>query len=236
MKVKAITFDFWRTLFRDTRNGERWKMRAEALAEVTGKPKEDAKDALKKVMSEFLRVHIAEQRTLVPQDAIPMVEASLDTVIAPECVESLKDAFARAILSLPPEPIEGALEAVRKAAERVGVGLVSDTGISPGFALEELLKSFGFLEHFDVLVFSDVVGVSKPQPAMFEEAAKGLGVRPEELLHIGDLEPTDIQGALDFGAKAALFCGDNERFAGATRADYTFKSWGEFVDRLPDFC
>ena len=56
------------------------------------------------------------------------------------------------------------------------------------------------------------------------------------VLHVGDLEPTDIRGALDFGARAALFAGDNERFIGATQADYTFTTWEEFVHRLPEFC
>ena len=82
------------------------------------------------------------------------------------------------------------------------------------------------------MVFSDVVGVSKPHCAMYEQASAGLDTELEALLHIGDLEPTDVVGALNVGARAALFAGDNDRFLGNTKAHYTFTSWQEFVDRL----
>jgi len=84
------------------------------------------------------------------------------------------------------------------------------------------------------MAFSDEVGVAKPQAAMFETAARGLGVNPSELLHIGDLEPTDIEGARAIGAKAALFGGENPKYVGATQADHTFVTWPDFVGALPE--
>jgi len=59
-------------------------------------------------------------------------------------------------------------------------------------------------------------------------------VGAEELLHIGDLEPTDVAGAIAVGARAALFGGDNDRYVGATQAHYTYTSWAEFIERLPE--
>ena len=59
------------------------------------------------------------------------------------------------------------------------------------------------------------------------------GTCAHELFHLGDLEPTDIRGALDMGATAGLFGGDNTRFVGATEAQYTFTSWLAFVEQLP---
>ena len=87
---------------------------------------------------------------------------------------------------------------------------------------------------FATTVFSDEVGVAKPQAMVFETAARGLGVNTEELLHIGDLEPTDIEGAKAVGATAILFAGDNARYVHKTRADYTFLSWRAFLDALPE--
>ena len=237
MPVRAITFDFWRTLFCDDgksdHNRDRHQLRIEALCKATGVDESRAKAVLKVVQREFLRVHIEEQRTLVPSDAIPLAAEALGVSISAEAGKEVAHVFGTAILDHPPLAIEGALEAVRAAAECVDVGLISDTGMSPGASLEVILERHGIRDCFKVLTFSDLVGVAKPQAAMFEHAAGALGVAPDELLHIGDLEPTDIRGALDFGAQAALFAGDNKRFEGATEAHHTFTSWTQFVEVLP---
>ena len=137
------------------------------------------------------------------------------------------------ILEYPPVPIEGAMEAVRAAAERGPVGLISDTGISPGASLERILDREGFLTYFQTCTFSDVVGMAKPMAPMFEITAEALGVAPEELLHIGDLEPTDILGVQRVGGRAALFAGVNPRYLNDTRAEDAFTAWSQFVELLP---
>ena len=234
MPIRAITFDFWRTLFRDARSAERKQARIEALVRETGISETQAVEAMKPVMNEYMRVHIHEQRTLLPSDAVPLLEARLGVRFTPEAVARLSAAFGTAILDHPPEPIDAAIDAVRAAASRFPVGLISDTGISPGSSLEVLLERHGFLPHFKTLVYSDVMGVAKPRAEMFHAAAEGLGVRPDELLHIGDLEPTDIRGAIAVGGTAALFAGDNTRFIGTTTAHHTFVHWNEFIERLAD--
>ncbi len=237
MPVRAITFDFWRTLFCDDgksdHNRHRHQLRIDALCEATGVGAERAKAVLTEVQREFLRVHIEEQRTLVPSDAIPLAADALGVSISAEAGEEVAEVFGTAILDHPPQAIEGALEAVRAAAECVDVGLISDTGMSPGSSLEVILERHGIRDCFKVLSFSDIVGVAKPQAAMYEHAALALEVAPAELLHIGDLEPTDIRGALDFGAQAALFAGDNDRFEGATEEHHTFTNWTQFIGALP---
>jgi FMN phosphatase YigB (HAD superfamily) len=99
--------------------------------------------------------------------------------------------------------------------------------------LRQLLARHGFLEYLEVLVFSDEVGVAKPQRPMFDAAAKRLHVATSDLLHIGDLEVTDIAGAKGVGAQAALFTGINASNLNDTQADHTFTSWTEFIDALP---
>ncbi len=234
MPVRAVTFDFWRTLFRDNLGRERHRARVKILADAVDTPHEDCKQAMKHVMQEFLRVHIAEQRTLGPKDAIPMLQSEFDIHLAEDTHETVCQGFATAILEFPPEPIKGALDAVRAAAEYRPVGLISDTGISPGSSLVELLDRCGFLPYFTALTFSDEVGVAKPQAAMYLSAAHQLGVNQKELFHIGDLEPTDISGALAVGARAGLFGGDNDRYIENSRAHHVFRAWPEFVDLLPE--
>ena len=68
---------------------------------------------------------------------------------------------------------------------------------------------------------------------MPRHAANGLNVDHTELLHIGDLEPTDVRGALNVGASAALFGGDNKRYIEKSKANYVFTSWTQFIEQLP---
>lgn len=232
--IQAITFDFWRTLFYPHVNfQERRDGRVRVLMEHAECSESDAKAALKAQEQEFLRVHIAEQRTLVPADAIPILEAQLGTSFCVGRTEALKTELENVTLEFPPGLIEGGLEAVRAAAERVPVGLISDTGLATGRVLAQVLENNGFGGYFSSMTFSDETGVAKPQPAMYHDAATRLAVPVESLLHIGDLEPTDIHGALSLGARAALFAGDNDRFLGNTKAHHTFTDWPSFVEELP---
>lgn len=234
MAIRAITFDFWCTLFRDAHKEERKQLRIEALHTLTGASATVIEEALAAVWQEFSRHHIEEQRTLLPADAVRMTAQELGVTFGEEAFGRLTDLFATAIIEHSPVPIEGALEAVKGAAERVPVGLISDTGVSPGSSLKAVMDRNGFSPHFSALVFSDEIGVSKPRPQMFEAAARSLGVLPQDLLHIGDLEPTDVAGAHAIGAKAALFTADNGKYVETTVADYVFPHWNDFIRRLPE--
>jgi len=233
MPVRAVTFDFWCTLFRDANSEARQQIRIDAFAAATGAAADEANEALKVAWAEFDRVHREEQRTLRPEDAVHIAADVLGVVVAPSVVTELADVFATAILVHSAEPVEGALDAVRAAAARRPVGVVSDTGVSPGRSLRQLLDRHDFTRSLRSLIFSDEVGVSKPQAPMFESSARDLSVEPQELLHIGDLEYSDVAGAKACGAKAALFAGVNAGHANETRADYVFHSWREFLDALP---
>lgn len=232
--IRAVTFDFWRTLFyAHSKLPERRSARVDTVVRFTGVTREAAKVALKRVSADFLHIHITQQRTLEPADAVPIIEQQLNVSFNSDVRAAIADEIADALLTHPPEPIEGALEAVRRTASLVPVGLISDTGISPGSRIQTLLDRCGFLEHISCLSFSDEVGAAKPQASMFEHAISGLSIEAKSLLHVGDLEPTDVKGAQDFGARAALFAGDNDRYAKASQADFIFNSWADFLDTLP---
>ncbi|MBX7256544.1 MAG: HAD family hydrolase [Candidatus Hydrogenedentes bacterium] len=235
MPIRAITFDFWRTLFHEAKDPEQRRLiRIRAVCEATGASPESARAALQTSEREFMQHHIELQRTLGPEDAVRIVMREVGVKLSPEVQQHLAEVFATAILHFPPIPIDGALDAVAAAAKRGPVGVISDSGLSPGSSLRTLLERNGFLPFFDSVVFSDEVGVSKPHARMFDTCAQGLGVAPSELLHIGDLETTDVVGAKAVGARAALFAGDNDRHVANTTADYVFKHWRDFLEVLPD--
>jgi putative hydrolase of the HAD superfamily len=232
MSIRAITFDLWSTLLENANGKKRREFRYEAFVRETGSALDDVHEAWRFAASEFDRCHREENRTLHADDYLAIMCERLGMTVEGEAAERVTEAFETAILEYPPVPIEGALEAVRAAAERFPLALISDTGSSPGRVLRRLMDDYGFLEHFEVTVFSDEEGICKPDPAVYGKAAHGLGVAPDQLLHIGDLEYSDIAGAHAVGAKAALYTGVNDKYLETTRADYIFRTWDDFLGVL----
>ena len=122
-------------------------------------------------------------------------------------------------LEVMPDPVPGIAEAIEAIAARYPLAVVSDAIHSPGRCLREWLKRHGLLRHFRVFAFSDEVGHSKPHPAMFHQAAAGLGVDVSEMLHIGDREHNDVRGAHALAMKAILFTATRDRDRAGSTAD-----------------
>jgi putative hydrolase of the HAD superfamily len=96
---------------------------------------------------------------------------------------------------------EGTLDALtrlRRAGLRLGVVSNSDGRV------EEALAAAGLRECFDVVIDSAVVGVEKPDPAIFRAALDALGVPAGEALYVGDLYEIDVVGANAAGLPAVL--------------------------------
>ncbi|MDQ3877609.1 MAG: HAD hydrolase-like protein, partial [Actinomycetota bacterium] len=120
-----------------------------------------------------------------------------------DAISQLTREFEEASLETGVEAVEGARETLEEL-RRAGIGraLVCDTGFTPGRVVRNLLEDAGLLEHLETLCFSDEVGVPKPGNEIFAKALAGLGVRPPEAIHVGDLKRTDIAGAHDIGMHA----------------------------------
>jgi putative hydrolase of the HAD superfamily len=97
-----------------------------------------------------------------------------------------------------PEGLPEALAPLRAAGVRVCV--VSN---SEG-RLQVLFEQLGIADAFDHALDSHVLGVEKPDPAIFRHALEHFGVPPARALHLGDLVATDIVGARAAGLRAAL--------------------------------
>eukprot|EP01133_Synstelium_polycarpum_P004719 gene4719-5506_t len=79
--------------------------------------------------------------------------------------------------------------------------------ISNGFKESTLTKMevSGLNPYFTNVIISEVVGVNKPDKAVFEYALEKAGAIKEESIMIGDSIEADIRGAQDFGMKAIFF-------------------------------
>jgi len=71
---------------------------------------------------------------------------------------------------------------------------------------EELRATPGFLEHFDHITFSYELGKVKPQPEIYLETIRGLGVEPAHALFLDD-RVENVEGARAVGLQAALYAG-----------------------------
>ena len=58
-----------------------------------------------------------------------------------------------------------------------------------------ILEKAGIAHFFDVIIDSYVVGVEKPDPAIFRIALDGMGVKPEHAIFVGDIYAIDMLGA-----------------------------------------
>lgn len=65
------------------------------------------------------------------------------------------------------------------------------------------LEVIGIRKFFHAVVTAVNAGVAKPEPMIFHKAVQEAGVRPEEILHVGDHPETDVVGAINAGLRTA---------------------------------
>lgn len=233
--IEAISFDLWDTVIIDDSD--------EAKRAAAGRPTKPVER--RQLVHEFLRRHHEVSRAEVDL-ASDVVDACYRRVwddqhvtwTVPERMDVLLRGLGRSLpetelkelvlrledmeLEFRPDPVPGAIEAL-KALKAQGnplpLAVISDTIYSPGRALRTVLDGYGVRDCFDAFVFSDEIGVSKPQPQVFEEVARKLGVSVEGIVHIGDRNDKDIVGPQALGARGILLTVAKDRGSATTTAD-----------------
>ena len=122
------------------------------------------------------------------------------------------------------------LTTLRHAGVRVGI--ICDIGLTPSPVVRDLLARHQLLDLFDDMVFSDDVGVYKPDRAIFAHALTGLGKTDfSRAAHVGDRRRTDVAGALAVGMTAVRYNAIFDDFApGTPDADIVINE----LARLPE--
>lgn len=203
----AVTFDFWNTLFWPNDGVQR--ARARRLAPWLRASEEAVHSAL---VDGFAR-HSAEWRAGRCWGTRDLAQALVDRFPADgrdACTDELAELIEISGVGVDERPVAGSLEVVERL-RRAGVrlGIISDTGFSPGRVLRGSLSRAGLLHRFEpaALTFSDEVGVPKPNPRIFRAALEALGVEPSQAVHVGDLRATDVAGARAVGMGSVRFTG-----------------------------
>lgn len=95
--------------------------------------------------------------------------------------------------------------------------LLSNTGFIKGATLKNVLVELKLSEYFDFQLYSDEVGMSKPNPAFFDLMLQNIqhvntnkDISLNDIIHIGDNARADIEGAKAAGIKSLLINSNNQ--------------------------
>ena len=219
--LKAVTFDFWNTLFVDVHGREREALRADVLRDELERARAQASAARRSTRpcapasTSSTASGSHEHRTPLCGELVDASSRSLGARLPAELFDARSSSrFERLVLDLPPEPMPGAVYTLPQLAERYRLAVICDTGYSPGSVLRELLERHGMLAYFEYLYFSNEHGMSKPDVRVFQHTLEELDVRAPEAAHVGDIQRTDIAGAQAAGMAAVHFIGANNHDAG----------------------
>ncbi|MCD6497822.1 MAG: HAD family hydrolase [Deltaproteobacteria bacterium] len=232
-QIKAITFDIWDTLFIDESDAPKRhvagldpkpQMRRRLVWEALGKAGDEVDRRLVDVASDA--VDAAARKvwhelfvTWTVPDRIDLILMGLGRDLPGQERESLANAFQSMEMEIGVDAVAGAKMVLEALSKQYQLAVISDTIFSPGWALRKMLDAHGLDEYFDARIFSDELGHSKPHPDVFWAAAGALGVRPDELVHIGDREHNDVAGIHAVGGRAVLVTAVKDRGSHDTKAE-----------------
>ena len=213
MKIKAISFDFWNTLFTEEPGAfrlyqqSRFRLLKEAVCACGDFTEETIERAFSTEAEEHYRIWCNEHRTVQTAERVGRILTLLEACLPEDVMAEMVKAFEEGVLERPPVLVPGARETIERLSSSYRLGIISDVGYSPGRVLREVIRQNDLLGAFDSLIFSDEAGRSKPHVEVFRLTARLLDAAPEQIVHIGDLERTDIQGAKIAGCRAIRFTG-----------------------------
>ena len=214
--LKAIGFDLWETLITDStelsRRQERLRLtRMEETLRSSGFTAE-AERIEKAYRRLWHRCHDLYWSADIDVPCRRQIEHFLEELgletcsFTEEALESLELAYAHAAVEIPPAMVAGAMETLMAVKARgMRVGLISNTGRTPGYALRRVLEQNGMAAYIDAMVFSNEHGACKPQLSIFEALRSALDVDWREMLFIGDNLYVDVFGAQRCGMRAVHF-------------------------------
>jgi len=221
-QITAVTFDLWQTLLLDNRElgRARAQVRLEGTAEALGKVGEaysidQIREAYRacyrqchQIRERNLDVSFLEQVELFINNISPGLVSRLDH----RTIQQICNVYADSFFVHPPVPHPDAVTVLREVKGMgLRIGLISNTGMTPGVTFRRFLDQKGMLEYFDALTFSDEVKLAKPSNEIFLLTLKALGATPAQSVHVGDHVLNDVVGANRCGLKTVWVQGFYEQ-------------------------
>ena len=239
--LKVITIDFWNTLFDSVNHESRYKYRNNIFLEETSKlginiNESELDNAIKESWLYFEDHWINKMRTPESSELVQVIFSYLKIPNDKSAFDRIVTSYEDSLFEHPPILIDGVKEMLPKLAEKYKLGLISDTGYSPGTHLRKLMADNDILDYFTSFSFSNETGVSKPHERAFQTILQELKTDPAHSLHIGDIERTDVVGANNTGMISVLFTGVESEFdrknPEISSADISINHWTELYEPL----
>ena len=228
--IRAVAFDLWETLITDTPDLSRAQKdlrleRMEAILRGAGytQTAERIDHAHRASWQRCQDLYWSTDRDIPCRTQVEHFLELLDLPKEGMPIDALEDAYARAAVEILPQTVAAAPEVVGSLKHSgFKIGLISNTGRTPGYALREILDAHGFGRHFDAMVFSNEHGALKPQRSIFENLRESLNVAFEEMVFVGDNIYADVHGAQRCGMRAVHFIPLQRGTAVAPHVDVDF--------------
>lgn len=211
--INTVTFDLWQTLILDSPElgRPRAQLRLRAALDTLGAEgyrftMDDLSAAYQRCFKTCDAIRAGEGDVTFDEQVdifLREIDAGLTSGLSSGGRARIAERYSNCYLDHPPRIDEGA-HRVLDAVKRLGwkVGLICNTGSTPGAMQRIFLDQAGLGRFFDTLVFSDEERLSKPAARIFQVALDRLGASAESAVHIGDHPVNDVLGAKRAGLRA----------------------------------
>lgn len=218
MTIDTVTFDVWNTLlvhefYDDRLKNHRMESIRDALRgyghDFSWEQISGAYDYTEECLSRVWKT----ERDLSNDSHLILFLEGLGLDHDDNMIEVIREPYSHALLHFRPKLVDGAGGLIKSLKEKgYRIGLISNTGRTPGRTMRRVLEDYGLLDSFAALTFSDEAGYIKPGAPIFRMALAGLRTSPENTVHIGDHPLLDVYGARSAGIKSILFTRYAENF------------------------
>jgi len=209
---KAVTFDLWNTLLfeSDGESAKRSALRCQNVTQTLNKlgvntTLEQATQAIDQTINKLLKIwdknkdvtHLDQLQYLV------RFASNGKLKLKKAWIPELSHAYTSSLFEIQPQLNPDTFTVLQWLRDQnKHMGIICNTGVTPGFLLRKFLTQRGAAEYFDHMIFSDEAHIRKPDPRIFHLAAMKLGTKPHNMIHIGDNLIMDVHGSKAAGYKA----------------------------------
>jgi putative hydrolase of the HAD superfamily len=232
----GISFDFWNTLYGNGDEPERHNRRVNFFYNVVSKYIKTDYNTIEKAFRASTEYFVHEWqnnfRTPTAPERILYMSDILSVNLKKIDLEKTVDFFGKLIFSVPPVTNRKNLNMVRQLAEKYPLGLISDTGYISGNYIRQFLTDQEMMTPFTSLIFSDEHSHCKPHSSLYKLTCDNLKIQCSHLIHIGDLEKTDVKGANDSGGISIKYTGWQNNSVEKSLAVYIVNDYNQLSETI----
>jgi HAD superfamily hydrolase (TIGR01509 family) len=215
---RGLSLDLWFTVcYHVTDDPETWaSARQEVLARFLSRPNGRPLEAREiteatRAVEGRLRTPWSVGVTTPPARLVAEIADRLGAVVTGAEGEAGRAYSAAGLADHPPQTNPDAAALVNGLAARGIPAILVTNSARTSETWRQFLAAEGRPRFRDVVSSADF-GRAKPDPEIFREASRRLGLLPSQVLHVGDRWELDVAGAIAAGCGAALYRGLWDRY------------------------